>query len=90
MNVGWNFTDSIAVSLQVNHYNLWNYAGGMDESYNHIEEIGYSLGDSWSFALGHQYGNPSVSIWKADRQTANYNATDDDNSLAYGTITYSF
>lgn len=90
MNLGWNFTDALSVSLQVNHYHTWSYQGALSESYNHIEEIGYALNDQWALALGHQYGNPTVSIWKADRATSNYNATDDDNSLAYGTVTYTF
>lgn len=90
LNMGWSFTDALSVSLQVNHYHVWSYQGALTQSYNHIEEIGYGLDDNWSFALGHRYGNPRVSIWKADRATANYNATDEDNSIAYGTVTYAF
>lgn len=90
ITTGWNFTDDFSLSISGNHLNSWTYQGAMKEYYSHSEELGYSFNNSWAMAVGHQYGNPSVSVWKTDRETYNYNATDEDNSIAYGQITYTF
>jgi hypothetical protein len=87
---GWDFTDKLSLSLEFDHVDSINYQNRLSESYVHIQEVAYALNPQISLALGHQYGNPSVSSLKADEQTLNYNLTDEDNSIAYGTMTLSF
>jgi hypothetical protein len=90
LTAGWAFSDKLSMYLEFDHINSINYQGRMSESYAHIQQVAYAINQNIEVALGHQYGNPSVSSLKADEQSLNYNLTDEDNSIGYGTLTLSF
>jgi hypothetical protein len=90
VSVAWNFTDALSLSVLYTHINYWTYQGAMTEFFNHTEELGYELTKNWSLALGHSYGNPIVSVRRADEQTYNTNLSDEENSIVYGQIGYTF
>jgi hypothetical protein len=89
-SLGWNFTDTLAFAFQYTHFNAWTYQGAMKETFSHNQELSYQMSPSWNLALGHSYGDPTTSVWKADRQTYNTNLTDEQNSMVYGQATLSF
>lgn len=89
LTLGWNFTDALSFSFEYSHLDYWTYQGTLKEFFVHTEELGLQLNKSWTLALGHTYGNPYVSVWKADKEY-NTNLTDEQNSVVYGQVTYTF
>lgn len=87
-NIGWNFTDWLGISAEVDHINAWDYNGIQKEFYAHAEEIDFTLNKNWALAVGHQYG--LTSVWAANQQDYNFNLVDEQNSLVFGQVTYTF
>lgn len=90
MNLGYDLTQKLGLSLSLNHYNSWTAQGTAGESYSHSQELGYKFNSSLTAALGHQLGNPAANIYKADGQTMNLNLVNEIDSVAYVNMTYSY
>lgn len=88
--MGIDFTDRFSLKLTASHINRWTYGGVLKEYIMHGQELGFKISEAFSADLGHQYGNPMVSIWKENGQDYNFNATDDQNSIVYAHITYTY
>ena len=90
LDVGYQLPADFSLSLNLSHFNSWTFQGNPGESFSHSEELGYKLSKSFALALGHQFGSPAASIYKADGQTSNFNLVNEDDSYVYSAITYTY
>jgi hypothetical protein len=90
LDLGWDFTSFFGVSFNFTHINAWDYNGLQKEYYTHAEELDFTVNKNCWVALGHQYGNPFLSIWAPNQQDYNFNVMDERNSLIYAQVTYTF
>jgi len=86
--VGWSFTEDLGLSLEVVHYNYWSYQGTMKEFYSHNQELSYAIDPQFSVAIGHSLGRRTV--WNSDSSSYEYKLIDEDDSLVYGSLTYTY
>jgi hypothetical protein len=90
MSLGYELSSRINLSLNLRHFNSWSFQGTPGESYSHNQEIDYRISKPVALAIGHTYGNPSASIYKADGQTTNFNLVNEKDSYVYGNLTYTY
>lgn len=84
----WSFTDELALSIDVVHYNTWSYFGTMREFYSHSQELSYAVNEQFTVAMGHTIGRRNV--WNSDSSNYEYKLIDERNSLVYGSLTYTY
>lgn len=89
-DVGYDLPADFQISLNLSHFNSWTFQGNPGESFSHSEEIGKKLSNSLSLALGHQFGAPAASIFKADGQTYNFDLVNENDSYVYAALTYRY
>ena len=76
-----------SASIEFVHKNALSYQGSLKEGFEHTEELGYSMNDQISFALGHTLAGSAL---KANGSDSNVSLINDNDSKVYGAITASY
>ncbi|GIL18448.1 MAG: hypothetical protein BroJett040_21990 [Oligoflexia bacterium] len=90
IDMSWAFSDTFSLSISALHYDTLSYQGTHNDYYSHSQELGISLSEKASFAVGHQYGSPFVSTLKSNGQDLNITLMDETNSFIYGQVTLTY
>ncbi len=90
LTFGYEFPANFSALLSLYHFNSWTFQGTAGEAYSHIEELSYKISKSFTTSLGHQFGSPAASIYRADGQTLNLNLVNETDSYVYANITYTY
>lgn len=96
VNTAWSSTRSVSAgysrgrfdfSISLTHRNGWTYQGGVRESFEHSEEIGYSASDNLSISIGHTLAGSAL---KANAQDSNWALLNENDSTVYGSLTLTY
>jgi len=72
------------------HINAWSYEGNLKEFYAHSEEISVEIGKNFGFAVGLNNGPLGQPVFKEDGFSRNYEVIDENNTLAYATVSMQY
>lgn len=89
-SIGYNVLKKISLQLAASHYNSWTYQGTARELWGHSQEVSASLSENLALAVGHQYGNPAVNIYRADGSSLNLGLISEQFSYYYTNLTATF
>lgn len=90
LSLGYSVLKKISLQLAASHYNSWTYQGTARELWGHSQEINASLSENLALAVGHQYGNPAVNIYRADGSSLNLGLINEQFSYYYTNLTATF
>lgn len=90
LKLGYTVLKKISLELAANHYNSWTYQGTANELWGHSQELSASLSEKLAWAVGHQYGNPAVNIYRADGSSLNLGLINEQFSYYYTNLTATF
>jgi hypothetical protein len=76
----------ISFSFEAIHKNGWTYSGAAKEAFEHTEEIGYAVADSFGIAIGHTNGG---SVFKSNYDS-NISLINENSSTVYGSMSLTY
>lgn len=82
LTLGYTYSDW-SFSVDLLHRSRWTYQGNIKTSFVASEEIGYSINDQWSLAVGH---SNEASTLKPNGYESNISLIDDNSSTVYMTL----
>lgn len=86
LNAAYSY-NSWSLSLEFIHKNRWTYQNNLKESFEHTEEVGYSVTPHFTVALGHTNAGSAL---KANGIDSNYELINENSSKIYGQIAVMF
>lgn len=87
ISVAYQNTAGISISGEFIHKNGLTYQGNIKEAFEHTEELGYSINDNLSAAVGHTNAG---SILKANGQDSNLALINNNTSIVYVSMGLTF
>ncbi|MDG0815596.1 hypothetical protein [Bdellovibrio svalbardensis] len=87
ISVGYDWASGVSISGEFIHKNGLTYQNNIKESFEHTEELGYSINDAFAVAVGHTNSGNAL---KANGVDSNVALIDENSSLVYGSLTVAF
>jgi hypothetical protein len=81
--IGWSFTESLDVKLNLSHYDTITYLNERKDYYSHSQEIAYGINKNFEVTLGHSLGAPYMPVNKPSGEGSNFVLTDEEQSSVY-------
>lgn len=85
--ISYGFLSSLSLSATFSHRNAWSYQNVMRDSFEFAQDFSYQVNPTWSVTLGH---TNSGSTLKPNGFASNVELFNENNSIAYGSLTVIF
>lgn len=86
LNLGYTYKD-FSISTEYLHFSRFTYQGNLKDSFSFSQELGYSINDKFSIAVGHTNIGDGL---KLNGSESNLSLINENDSTVYGEIAVSF
>lgn len=90
LSMSYLFLKVMTIEVAASHYNSWTYEANAKEFWGHSQDLSGRVSENVSLAIGHQFGSPAVSIYRADGSSLNLGLISEQYSYYYTNLTATF